>query len=292
MIEQNIKLRSFMYLPAHNRKFLDKAITCNADAIILDLEDSVPPDMRNKARSIISEYDQSGELGKRKNVFVRINPINSEDFVKDISEMCLKSVDGFMPSKIESADDIVYIDKLLSFHEIKHGLEVGKFKLSPLIETTYAIENISEIARASKRLIAICLGGEDYLNDLGSVYTYQETALAYPRFRVVNAARANGLLPIDTPFLNISDIETFETNEKLAYKNGFAGCQVLSPKQIEPANRAFSPDLEKARFSKRVIDAVNEASQNGESGVAMLDGAMVGPPMLKRAEAVLKQIAE
>ena len=197
-----------------------------------------------------------------------------------------------MPSKIDDEKDIEFLDKLLDFYEKKKGFKSGKFKLAPLIETTKAIENIHEIAKASNRLVALCLGGEDLLNDLGSVYTYQESALAYPRALLVNAARANGLLPIDTPFLDIKDVDGFVEKEKMAYKNGFAGCLILSPRQIAPANEAFTPDKEKVELSRRVIDAVREASENGLSGVAMLDGTMVGPPMQKRAETVLNQIGE
>ena len=161
-----------------------------------------------------------------------------------------------------------------------------------MIETTKAVDNVSEIAKASSRLVALCFGGEDYLNDLGSVFTYQESAFVYPRAILVNAARANGLLPIDTPYLDIKDIDGFKEHCVIAYKNGFAGGLILSPRQIEAANTAYTPDEEKVNLSKRVIDAVRQANEEGVSGVAMLDGTMVGPPMRKRAETVLKQIGE
>lgn len=281
-----------MFLPAHNRKFLDKAIVSEADGVILDMEDGVPPLKRVEARQNVIEYNDNGLFRERKNLFIRINPADTVDFVEDVSLLTLNDIDGFMPTKVESADDIVFLDKLLAFFERKKDLPDGKFKLAPLIETTNAVENIHEIAKASDRLVALCLGGEDYLNDLGSVYTYQQSALAFPRAVVVNAARANGLLPIDTPYLDIKDVEGFKDNETLAYKNGFAGCLILTPRQIEPANEAFTPDSEKVEFSKRVIAAVKEASETGTSGVAMLDGSMVGPPMRKRAETVLKQAGE
>ena len=292
MLSNNLRLRSFMFLPAHNRKFLDKAITSEADGVILDLEDGVPSFKRGEARQNIIEYNNQGLFKQRNNLFVRVNPIDTDDFVEDVFQLTLSDVDGFMPTKVESAEDIVFIDKLLSFFEKKKSLDVGKYKLAPLIETTKAIENINEIAKASKRLVALCLGGEDYLNDLGSVYTYQQSALIYPRAMVVNAARANRLLPIDTPYLDIKNVDGFLDNERLAYKNGFAGCLILTPRQIEPANEAFTPDNEKVLFSKRVIEAVKKASESGTSGVAMLDGSMVGPPMRKRAETVLLQAEE
>lgn len=292
MLDSILRLRSFMFLPAHNTKFLDKAITCAADAVILDLEDGVPHFKRPEARANIVSYTKQGLLAARKNIFIRVNPMDTDDFVADMEELTLDAVDGFMPSKIDSADDIEFLDRLLCFLERRKHLPVGKFKLAPLIETTRSVENIREIAQASRRLVALCLGGEDYLNDLGSVFTYQQSALAYPRARLVNAARANGLLPIDTPYLDIKDVEGFRENETLAYRNGFAGCLILSPRQIEAANEAFSPTAEKIELSRRVIATVREASESGTSNVAMLDGTMVGPPMLKRAETVLEQIGE
>ena len=292
MHDGKMRLRSFLFLPAHNRKFLDKAILSEADAIILDLEDGVPPFKREEARENIKAYSARGLFDNRKNIFIRINPIATEDFIADIDELTMNSIDGFMPSKVDTAEDIMFLDHLIDFYERKKNLLVGKFKLAPLIETAKAIENISEIAKASSRLVALCLGGEDYLNDLGSVYTYQESALMYPRAVVVNAARANHLLPIDTPFLDIKDIEGFREHGVISYKNGFAGCLVLSPRQIAAANEAFSPDAEKVALSRRVIEAVRRANDEGISGVAMLDGTMVGPPMRKRAETVLKQIGE
>ncbi len=292
MLDGHLRLRSFMFLPAHNTKFLDKALVSGADAIILDLEDGVPLARRKEARANIVSYAEKGLLDRRRNIFIRVNPIDTDDFIPDIEEMTLECVDGFMPSKVDTAKDIEFLDRLLGFFERKKGYPAGKYKLAPLIETTKALDNISEIAGACGRLTALCLGGEDYLNDLGSVFTYQESALAYPRALLVNAARANGLLPIDTPYLDIKNTEGFREHCLAAYKNGFAGGLVLSPRQIDAANEAFTPDEEKAALSRRVIEAVRNASEEGISGVAMLDGTMVGPPMRKRAETVLKQIGE
>ena len=292
MLDKKLRLRSFMFLPAHNKRFLDKAIVSDADAVILDLEDGVPPFRRQEARKNIVSYSEQGLFDQRKNIFIRINPIDTQDFIVDIDELTLASIDGFMPSKVDTAKDIEFLDRLLEFYERKKGYPIGIFKLAPLIETTKAIDNVSKIAKASSRLVALCLGGEDYLNDLGSVFIYQESAFVYPRAVVVNAARANGLLPIDTPYLDIKDVDGFKDRCVNAYKNGFAGGLVLNPRQIEVANEAFSPDSEKINLSRRVIKAVRQANEEGVSGVAMLDETMVGPPMRKRAETVLKQIGE
>ncbi len=286
---EEMLLRSFMFLPAHNTRFIDKALAGDADAIILDMEDAVPVSRKEEARKIIVDYSRKGLL-KQKKVFIRINHIGTKEFVDDISELIVLGVYGLMPSKIRDAGDIIFIDRLLSFFELKNGLEVGQIVLAPLIETTDAVNNLDTIAKASDRLTALCLGAEDYLNDLGSTYIYQETALVLPRAELVNAARMNDLLPIDTPFLSVKDIEGFEKDSKLSYKNGFAGRLLLNPKQVEAANKVFLPDEKQVIHARMVIEAVEEANRSGVSGVAMLNGAMVGPPMLKRAKTIMKQM--
>lgn len=288
-IRMDILLRSFMFVPAYNRKFIEKALVSNADAIILDMEDAVPGDKRADARKMILEYGKTGKFQQKK-IFIRINEMESMDFVADISELVIDSIAGFMPSKICGADDIIFIDRLLSFMEKRNGLEVGKLLLAPLIETTKALARVQEIAFASPRLVALCFGGEDYLNDLGSVYTYQASALVVPRALIANAARSAGLLPIDTPYIDIADAAGFEKAERQAYENGYAGCLILNPNQIEAANRAFMPEPDKVVYSKRVIKVVQESEKEKNSSIAMLDGAMVGPPMRKRAEAVIRQM--
>lgn len=289
MKRNDILLRSYMFLPAYNRKFITKALEGNADAIILDMEDSVPPAKRSEARMIIKEFSENHTFNNKR-VFIRINEMTTQDFVEDISELTLQGIDGFMPSKINNAEDLVFLDKLLDFFERKKGFEHNTFLLTPLIETTAAVANINEIAKASDRLVALCFGGEDYLNDLGSVYIYQETAFVMPRAMIVNAARSNGLLPIDTPYLNISDIEGFEEKGRLAYKNGFAGCLLVNPKQIESANKVFMPDEEKVHYSQNVLKAVEQARKGNNGSIVMLNGGMIGPPMEKRALSVIKQI--
>lgn len=284
-------LRSFMFLPAHNRRFIDSALRGDADAIILDLEDAVPPARRAEARRNIAEYSAAGRL-EQKRVFIRVNPIGTADFVKDIDDLTLPGVDGFMPSKIRCGGDIVFLDGLLSFFETKKDMEQGGFLLAPLIETAGAVGDVDGIARASGRLVALCLGGEDYLNDLGSVCAYQPSALLHARAVLVNAARARGLLPIDTPYLDISDIGGFERRCAESFRSGFAGSLILNPGQIAPANRGYLPDAETKEHAERVLAAVEAANRSGAAGVAMLDGAMVGPPLAKRAEAVLRLLKQ
>ena len=183
----------------------------------------------------------------------------------------------------------MFLDRLLEVMELKNGIAPGTLKLAPLIETASAVTHINSIAFASRRLEALCFGGEDYLNDMDIVHAYQESAFVLPRAGIVNAARAAGILPIDTPYLKIADVEGFEVKCIEAYKNGFAGCLLLNPCQIEAANRAFSPEPEKVEYARKIIEVAGLADVEKQSGVAMLDGTMIGPPMKKCAQKVLEQ---
>lgn len=282
------RLRSFMFLPAYNNKFIEKAVAGVADAIILDLEDSVPSAKRPEARQNIIDSCKNGKF-KEKPTFVRVNEINTKDFVDDISAVIMPEIAGIMPSKVETADDIIYVDKLITFMEIKNDIPVGTIKLAPLIETTKAIENISEIAKASKRLVALCFGGEDYLNDLGSIYIYREEAFVVPRALIINAARSNHLFPIDTPYIDVHDTEGFRKRAEQAFKNGFAGNLVLSPRQVEVANESFYPDQESIKKSDRIMEYLG-LPENKEKNIFMLEDTMIGPPMIKRAKNIRDQV--
>ncbi len=284
----NLLMRSCLFTPASNRKYIEKSLHAGADVVILDLEDSVPPDRRQEARDNIKEFALNGSFANTR-VFVRINEIDSKDFCEDVLQLILSEIYGFMPSKICSAFDIKFLDRLLVMLEKKRGITDGHFKLAPLIETTKALACVDKIAQASDRLIALCLGGEDYTNDIGSIYTYQESALEVPRALVVNAARANNLLPIDTPYIDYHDKVGFGNVESLAYHNGFAGCLLINPSQIEIANKVFSPNESMIKYSMQIIEAVNNARDCG-SEIATLDGKMIGPPMRKRAETVINQM--
>lgn len=287
MKSEEILLRSMLFVPAYNKKFIEKSITCDADAIILDMEDSIPAEHRQEARDNIKHYF-ARDAFKNKTVFIRINEIGSKDFIEDIKQLVFGSLSGYMPSKIKSAEDIVFLDKLLGLMEKDHGIENGKFSLVPLIETAEAVNNAENIACASARMLAICLGGEDYLNDVHCTYIHLNDAILYPRAKIINAARAAGILPIDTPFLELRDSAKYIEEERKMYKMGFAGNLLINPVQIALANECFSPSEEEMEFSKKIIDAAVYAKRENASGIAVYEGTMVGPPMIKRAENVLR----
>ena len=279
-------LRNMMYVPAYKEKFIDKSLTAQADAIIYDLEDSVPVPFKPDARKILKKYIDEGAF-KGKTVFVRLNPLESNMLSEDLKYVLHEDIFGFMPSKVYTAADMDYYDKLISQLEAENGIEIGHFKFTPLIETTSAVMDIYNICRQTKRTIAVCFGGEDFLNDLEGLHKEPPRSLEYPRASIAIAARAAGVQPIDTPYLAIHDEEGFIKEESISFEMGFAGVQILSPRQIPLANQCFTPDAEEVKRSEKIVEACRKSSEEG-SGVAMYNGKMIGPPMRTRAEKVLE----
>lgn len=283
---KKILLRNMMYVPAYREKFIEKSLTAPADAIIYDLEDSVPDVFKPEAREILRSYIEKGVF-KNRTVFVRLNPLESNMLSEDLKYVLHEDITGFMPSKIYTAADMDYYDKLITQLEAENNIPIGHFKLTPLIETTSAVMDIYNIAKQTKRTVAVCFGGEDFLNDLEGLHKEPPRSLDYPRAAIAIAARAAGVQPIDTPYLAIHNEEGFIKEENISFEMGFAGIQILSPRQIPLANQCFTPDTDEVERSKAIVEACKKSAQEG-SGVAMYKDKMIGPPMRKRAEKVLE----
>jgi citrate lyase subunit beta/citryl-CoA lyase len=277
-------LRSAMFVPGYMRKFLDKAVGFRADALLLDLEDSVPVPFKEDARKFIREYLDQNKFPQQ--TFIRVNDIESGLLSKDLDATVHENTTGFMFTKVRDEDDIIYFDKLLSQYEHDHGFPHGKFKMLPLIEMGSAILRAYQIATASPRMIGLALGGEDYLTDLDGLHKEHGTSLIVPRSLIVIAARSAHIDVLDTPFLDIRNGEGFRKEVELARELGFSGQLLLHPTQIDVANQVFSPSEEEIAEAKRIITAIKESSDKGQ-GTTLLDGKLVGPPMLKRAAKVL-----
>lgn len=277
-------LRSAMFVPGYTRKFLDKATGFRSDAILLDLEDSVPLPYKADARTFVREYLDADKFPQQ--TFIRVNDIDSGMLTKDLEATLHENTDGFMFTKVRDENDIIYFDKLLSQYEHDLGFETGKFKMLPLIEMGSAILRAHQIAMASERMIGLAFGGEDYLTDLDGLHKEHGTSLIVPRSLIVIASRSAHIDVLDTPYLDIRNGSGFRKEVEQARELGFSGQLVLHPTQIEVANEIFSPSDEEINEAGRIVAAIEESSEKGQ-GTTLLDGKLVGPPMLKRARKVL-----
>lgn len=279
--------RSMFFVPGHVEKYIQKAVLLNTDAIILDVEDAVPATKKDLARRTIKTALEIGLL-QNKQIIIRINELDNGEVLADLDHVLHKDVLGIMPSKVYSILDMAFFDEVLRQYEHKMDLVEGHFKLFPLIETLLALENINQIANSTDRIIGLAFGGEDYLKELGGMHGENDHTFDYPRTKIAVAAKAAGLQAIDTPYLDVHDIDGFTKREQKSRDLGFEGCLLIHPKQIDVAHICFSPTSEELIIAKRIYDSVNYAEEKGLN-VALLDGVLIGPPMKKNAHKVLKK---
>ena len=286
---KNYLLRSLLFVPSNNKKLLTSAVNSNADLLIPDLEDSVHKDVDKQAgRNLILQMLEKNEF-KEKLVFPRVNDRESGNLLKDIYQLAVKGIHGFIYPKAKKAEDIYFIDKLLDTIEFEKKIEKGTFKLVPLIETTSAVLEAKKISKASKRVIAIAFGAEDFVADLesGGSDDYNES-LYVPRSIIAMAARSASIIPIDTVHIKVHDLEDLKKNLVISKKLGFEGMLILHPKEIELAHEYYSPNIKEIEHARKVIDLSEKASKKGIS-VTIMENEFIGPPFVKKAKKILQK---
>lgn len=278
--------RSLMFVPAHNDRLMQSASRSNADVILLDIEDSVQP-IENKqvARDKIVQYIREGYF-KNRILFPRINDRESGQLLKDVCQLAIDGVCGFMYPKARCGEDIYFIGKLLETVEYDKGFEPGTFKLIPLIETTGAVMNIQDICMASPRVVAVAFGCEDYVTDLEGKHDIEGQSIYFARNMIVNGAHNCGVAAIDTVHIRVHDLVDLEHNLILSKKLGFDGMLILNPKELPLCHRYYSPSSEEVEWAEEMVHLSEEAVREGK-GVAMKDNKFIGPPMLKMAKELL-----
>jgi citrate lyase subunit beta/citryl-CoA lyase len=275
-----------MFVPAHNERLMASAARTKADVLLLDLEDSVQP-QKNKqvARDSIIKNIQNGVFLNRI-IFPRVNDRESGELLKDLQQLSIDGVNGFVYPKSETGDDIYFLDRLLETIEYEKGYAVGTFKIIPLIETAGAVLNAADICAASDRVVAIAFGCEDYVTDIEGVHDLEGESIATARAMVAMAARSKGVIPIDTVHIRVHDLEHLELNLAFAKKLGFEGMLVLNPKEIPLVHKYYSPSLAEIESATEMLVLSGEAESRGV-GVAVINGKFIGPPMVKAARKLL-----
>lgn len=277
-----------MFVPGHNEKLLLKAAESDADALILDLEDSVTP-FHNKiaARKLCAMLVQMRKFSGF-SVWIRVNDKDSGLLEDDIKSFIMPYVDGFIYPKSYDSEDIINVDKLIQKYEEHACFKAGHFKLIPLIETCSAVINAYQIATASQRVIALAFGCEDFVADLQGVHDERHLSLYTPRAMIAMACRAAGKIPVDTVHIKVHDLNDLEENLKVAKTLGFEGMLILNPKEIPLAKHYFTPTPQEVADAKKMLKLAEEAEKS-EKGVAYLDDRFVGPPMVLAAKKLLKK---
>lgn len=285
-MNNNYLCRSLMFVPAHNERLLRSAARGDADILLLDIEDSVQP-VENKqiARDLILQYINDGCF-KDRVIFPRINDRESGQLLKDVYQLSIDGIAGFMYPKARCGEDIYFIGKLLETIEYDKGFEIGHFKLIPLIETTGGVMNIQDICKASPRVVAVVFGCEDYVSDLGEKHDDAGQSIFFARNMIVNGAHNCGVAAIDTVHIKVHDLEDLEKNLMLSKTLGFDGMLVLNPKELPLCHKYYSPSSEEIGWAEEMLKLSEEAVALGK-GVAVKDNKFIGPPMVKMAKDII-----
>lgn len=280
--------RSLLYVPVNVEKFVDKAHTRGADAVQLDLEDSVPPAEKAHARTLVEaaakRVSQAGA-----DVVVRINrPLDLA--VRDIEACVLPGVQGLAITKVEGPDHLRLLDELVSELEQKRGLAHGHIKFIAMIETPRSYFDMPSIASAAERTVAMSIGGEDFASEVGMEPT--EETLQLPKQTMIYAAKSAGLMPFGyiASVAGFGDWEGFRNMVRRSRQFGFMGASCIHPGQVPIVTEEYTPSTEEVAYARRLIDADREAAAAGRGSFA-IDGKMIDIPVIRRAETLLKRHA-
>jgi malyl-CoA/(S)-citramalyl-CoA lyase len=304
--------RCELAVPGSNTKLFEKAAKSAADVIFLDLEDAVAPDDKPQARKNIVQALHDVDWGN-KILSVRINGLDTHYMyrdVVDVVEAAGDKLDLVMVPKVGTAADLYAVDMLLTQIETAKGFK-KRIGIEAIIETALGMQNIDEIAAATPRLESLHFGVADYAastrartvgiggpNPMYGVLTDKDgdrprdfhwgDMWHYAISRMVVAARANGLRPIDGPFGDFSDADGYRAQANRAAILGCEGKWAIHPSQIPLANDVFTPSEAEVTKARRILEAMAEAQAKGQGAVA-LDGRLIDIASIRQAEAIVRQ---
>jgi citrate lyase subunit beta/citryl-CoA lyase len=276
--------RSLLYVPANVPKFVDGAHRRGADAIILDLEDSVPIAERSGARRNLRESAKSVARGGA-DVVVRVNRPWRQTIL-DLEAAVWPEVSALALTKVDSAEHVRLIEEVVTELEAERGIAPGTITFSVMIETAAAWFKMPEIAAASARNVAMVLGGEDFALDVGMLP--EPEAYFMPKQMLAIAARSAGLMPLGFigTVADYKDLDGFRATVERSRKLGFMGASVVHPAQIPILNEGFAPSAAEVASAEKIVSAYKEATAAGRGSIAV-DGKMIDVPVVVRAEALL-----
>ena len=279
--------RSMLFVPGSNAAMLSNSFIYKPDSIMFDLEDAVALKEKDSARLLVAHALQH-PLYKEIETVVRVNPLDSEFGLLDLNSVVRAGVDVVRMPKTESAQDVLDMDHAITEIEKACGREAGLTRMLAAIESPLGITQANQIAFASKRLIGIALGAEDYVRNLKTERSPEGIELLFARCSILQAARAAGIQAFDTVYSNANNEEGFLKEAALIKQLGFDGKSLINPRQIELLHNLFAPTQKDVEQAKRIIEAAAEAERQG-AGVVSLNGKMIDSPIIDRAKLVLER---
>lgn len=288
MSRQTLPLRSLLFAPGNHARRVEKALSLDADAVILDLEDAVAVSEKPATRAVVA-----AALGRPRRglLYVRVNAIDTEFCYGDLVAVVQAGLDGVILPKAESAAGIATIDWLMAQLERDRSLPHGTVDLIPIVETARGLQQIDAILSAGHRVRRVAFGAGDFTLDLNMAWTRGETELAHARAMVVTASRAAGIdAPLDTVWADLTDAAGLEASARTALACGFQGKMCIHPDQVTVVNRVFTPSDAEIAAAERVCAAFERAEAEGNAAI-QVDGKFIDYPIVYRAQRVLQKVA-
>jgi citrate lyase subunit beta/citryl-CoA lyase len=280
--------RSLMFVPVTVEKFVNTGADRGADGIILDLEDSIAPSQKERARTLIADaIPRVARNGA--DVLVRVNrPWRL--LVRDLEAAVIPGVAALMLTKVDSPEHVHAVAEIVDELEAERGLPPGKLQFVALVETASGFFRIEAIARSHPRVVGLSLGTEDFTASVGMLP--DPDALLYPKQHTVFAARAAGILPLGFvgSIADFRDQDAFRAIVRRSKRLGFVGASAIHPLQVPVLNEEFAPTAEEIDRAQRMVAAYDEAYAQG-LGAVQFEGAMIDIPVVQRAHTVLKRAA-
>jgi citrate lyase subunit beta/citryl-CoA lyase len=281
--------RSWMFVPGHRQRMIDKALGLNADAIMLDIEDGVAPNEKDAARKNIAE-----SLGREKTAgsparFVRINAIGHARMDADLEAVVRPGLEGLVCPKVDVPNEVLKVEAILNEREPKMEMAPGGVKLLIAIESPQGLLNAPAIAASSPRIIGLMFGAEDFGRELGLPTSREGEArdLIYARSAIVVAAAAAHVQAVDGVWVDLNDSQGLRGFAQQSRRLGFSGMSLIHPSQIDPINTAFSPTAEEIDYAQRVVQAFEAAQARGDGSIAF-GGQLIDRPIVERARRTIE----
>jgi len=272
-------MRSYLIFPANNANHISKAIASDADVLIFDLEDSVNHSSKHEARNNLKLKIKD----IKKKIYIRVNGSNLKTFTKDIISSNLKNIHGFLIPKCESEN---YLSKQINI--IKKYFK-KKCKLILLIESPKGILNLEKILNKKnlQHINGLMFGHEDFSSSVLKYFGEDSAFYNNSRFQMLLHAKANNLLALDTPTLELNLKNKINQYFKLSFKDGFDGALIVHPNQIQLANKNYTPSAKDLKKAKKM----SQVSKKSNS-IFILSNEFIGPPIIKRALNIQKKYNE
>lgn len=288
-------MRSLLFVPADSPRKLQKALTSGADALILDLEDSVAAAAKPAARRAAAEFLQhAASLESAPRMIVRINALDTGLADEDLDAVVRHMPYAIMLPKANGGADIQHVSVKIAVREAEADIADGGIRILPIVtETAQAIFQLGTYRGSSQRLCALTWGAEDIATDIGAQTNRLDDGNYTPPFQLARnltifAAASAGVDAIDTIFANFRDAATFEKECIAARRDGFTGKMAIHPDQVATINRVFSPSPDEIAKARQIVEAF---AQNGGAGVLSIAGEMIDRPHLLKAQRLLARNA-